>query len=61
MLFFICIYQSINKKNNMEQNIGNAFDHRDTLHFFRRWWRLLAIVFVVAAIVSAAVAWLIKP
>lgn len=45
----------------MEHNIGNAFDHRDTLHFFRRWWRLLAIVFVVAAIVSAAVAWLIKP
>ena len=46
----------------MEQNpLGNGFDHQATLHFFRRWWRLLAIVFAVAAIASAVVAWMIKP
>ena len=45
----------------MEQNIGNAYDHQATLRFFRRWWRVLTIVFVAAATASAAVAWMIKP
>ena len=47
----------------MEQTIGfgNGYDHQVTVRFFRRWWKTLAIVFVVAAAVSLAVAMLIKP
>lgn len=45
----------------MEPTIGNNYDLRQTSAFFRRWWRLLVIVFVVAAVVSLGVAMLIKP
>ncbi len=46
---------------NMEQTFGNNYDHGATLRFFRRWWKMLAIVAVVAAIVSLVVALMIKP
>ena len=45
----------------MEQNFGNNYDHQATARFFRRWWKVLAIVAVVAAAVSLLVAMLIKP
>lgn len=45
----------------MEQTFGNNYDHRATARFFRRWWKVLAIVAVVAAAVSLLVAMLIKP
>lgn len=40
---------------------GNNYDHQSTVRFFRRWWRVLAIVFVASAAVSLLVAFLIKP
>lgn len=46
---------------NMEQTFGNNYDHQATLRFFGRWWKLLLIVFVVAALVSAGISLLIKP
>ena len=45
----------------MEQTFGNNYDHQATARFFRRWWKVLAIVAVVAAAVSLLVAMLIKP
>ena len=45
----------------MEQTFGNNYDHQATLRFFRRWWKVLVIVGVAAAIVSLVVAMLIKP
>ena len=45
----------------MEQTFGNNYDHQATARFFRRWWKLLTIVAVVAAAVSLLVAMLIKP
>ena len=45
----------------MEQNFGNNYDHQATARFFRRWWKVLTIVAVVAAAVSLLVAMLIKP
>ena len=47
--------------NNMEQNFGNNYDHQATARFFRRWWKVLTIVAVVAVAVSLLVAMLIKP
>ena len=46
---------------NMEQSFGNNYDHQATARFFNRWWKVLAIVAVVAAAASLAVALLIKP
>ena len=45
----------------MEQTFGNTYDHQSTVRFFRRWWKSLVAVFVVAAIASLVVAMLIKP
>ena len=45
----------------MDQNFGNAYDHQATVRFFRRWWKLLVAVFIVASVVSLIVAMLIKP
>ena len=45
----------------MEQSFGNNYDHRATARFFRRWWKVLAIVAVAAAAVSLLVAMLVKP
>ncbi len=45
----------------MEQTFGNNYDHRATAHFFKRWWRVLTIVAVAAAVVSLVVSLLIKP
>lgn len=41
--------------------LGNNYNSEASLRFFRRWWKLLAGVFVVGAIVSAIAAWMIKP
>ena len=40
---------------------GNAFDHEIALRFLRRWWKVLAVVAVVAAGLSLAAALSIKP
>ena len=45
----------------MEQTFGNNYDHAATGRFFRRWWKVLAAVALVAAVVSLIVALLIKP
>lgn len=46
----------------MEQNtFGNNYDVRASLSFFRRWWKLLLAVFVVAAAVSVAASLLVTP
>lgn len=45
----------------MENTFGNNYDHGQTVAFFRRWWKVLVVVFVVAAVVSLVVAMLIKP
>lgn len=49
--------------NHPEQpgTFGNNYDHQASTRFFRRWWKVLLIVFVAAAIVSLVVAMLIKP
>ena len=43
------------------KGFGNNYDHEATRQFFRRWWKVLLIVFVVGAIGSGIAAWLIKP
>ena len=45
----------------MEQSFGNSYDHRASLRFFSRWWKVLVIVGVVAAVASLVVSLLIKP
>ena len=40
---------------------GNNYDHRATMKFFERWWKVLLIVFIAAAAISLVVAMLIKP
>ncbi|MBP3763186.1 MAG: hypothetical protein J6I49_04800 [Bacteroidales bacterium] len=46
-----------------EQNhtLSNRYGHEATLRFFRRWWKVLTIVFVAAAVVSLVVSLLITP
>lgn len=43
------------------QTMSNGYDHAATLRFFRRWWKLLTIVFVVAAALSFVASLLITP
>lgn len=43
------------------KGLGNNYNHEISLRFFRRWWKLLLIVFVIGAIGSAIAAWAIKP
>ena len=57
----VSLWYTLIHNNNMEQTFGNNYDHTATLHFFRRWWKVLTIVAVVAAAVSLLVAMLIKP
>ena len=45
----------------MENTFGNNYDHQATARFFGRWWKVLLIVFIVAAAVSLVVSLLIKP
>lgn len=47
--------------NRMEQNFGNNYDLSLTGRFIRRWWKMLTIVFVVAAAVSLLISLLITP
>ena len=41
--------------------LGNNYNIAESLRFFRRWWKVLVAVLVVAAVVSAIAAWMIKP
>ena len=43
------------------KGFGNNYDHEATRRFFRRWWKVLLIVFVLGAIGSGIAAYLIKP
>ena len=45
-----------------ESNVlGNNYNREISVRFFRRWWKVLAVVFVLGAIGSAIAAWSIKP
>lgn len=45
-----------------ESNVlGNNYNREISVRFFRRWWKVLAAVFVLGAIGSAIAAWSIKP
>ena len=43
------------------KGFGNNFNHEATRLFFRRWWKVLLIVFIVGAIGSGIAAWLTTP
>ena len=43
------------------KGFGNNYDHEATRRFFRRWWKVLLIAFVLGAIASCIAAWCIKP
>ncbi len=43
------------------KELGNSYNHEVSIQFFRRWWKLLAAVFVLGAIGAAIAAWSIKP
>ena len=45
----------------MEQTFGNNYDRQNTVRFFRRWWRVLTVVFIVGAAASLGVSLMIKP
>ena len=45
----------------MEQTVGNNYDRQNTVRFFRRWWRVLTVVFIVGAAASLGVSLMIKP
>ena len=44
-----------------EKTFGNAYDHNTTLRFFRRWWKLLTCVFVIALVGTLVISLLITP
>jgi uncharacterized protein involved in exopolysaccharide biosynthesis len=44
-----------------DKTFGNDYDHKATIRFFRRWWKLLTGVFIVALIASVVVSMLITP
>lgn len=44
-----------------EKTFGNDFDHKATLRFFRRWWKLLTIVTAIAFVGSLVISFLIQP
>ena len=44
-----------------DKSFGNDYDHNNTLRFFRRWWKLLVWVFVIALAGSTVVSLLITP
>lgn len=43
------------------KGLGNNYNHEISLRFFRRWWKVLATVFVLGAIGAGIAAWCIKP
>lgn len=43
------------------KGFGNNYDHEASRRFFRRWWKVLLIVFVLGIIASCIAAWCIKP
>lgn len=43
------------------QGFGNGYDHAATIGFFKKWWKLLMVVFVVASIASVVVSLIITP
>lgn len=47
--------------NTQTRSFGNDFDHGATLRFLRRWWKTLAIVFVIAAIASVVASLCVTP
>lgn len=44
-----------------DKSFGNDYDHNITIRFFRRWWKLLIWVFVIALAASVVVSMLITP
>lgn len=44
-----------------EKSFGNAYDHNATRLFFRRWWKLLAVVTAIALVGSVVISFVIKP
>ena len=47
--------------NNTSCAFGNGYDSRATLRFFRRWWKVLTIVFLVAVAASVVASLLVTP
>lgn len=44
-----------------DTSFGNNYDRNTTIRFFRKWWKLLTIVFVIAIAASTAASFLITP
>lgn len=44
-----------------EKTFGNNYNTTATLNFFRKWWKLLTAVFVIAAVVSVVASLLVTP
>ena len=44
-----------------EKTFGNDYDHRATIQFFNRWWKLLVWVAAIALVASLVVSLLITP
>lgn len=44
-----------------QQTFGNKYDSNATFQFFRRWWKLLLIVFIVASALSVVASLLVTP
>lgn len=49
------------RRNPRRRTFGNDYDRGVTVAFFRRWWKVLLIVFVVAAAVSVAASFCVTP
>ena len=43
------------------KELGNNYNREISMRFFRRWWKVLTVVFVLGVIGSAIAAWCIKP
>lgn len=43
------------------QGFGNNYNYAATLTFFKKWWKLLIVVFVVASVVSVVASLMITP
>ena len=44
-----------------DNTFGNGYDHKATIHFFSKWWKLLLWVAIIALTVSIAVSLFITP
>lgn len=49
------------RRNANRRSFGNDYDRGATVAFFRRWWKVLLVVFVVAAAVSVAASFCVTP